>query len=396
MDITTNKNLFFLLLCFLFLCSLSPANCQTNESIKKYDEILNKKSPEIFIPKQGAASVAGEQTEPKVEKPVIAETEKNELTLLLPKLDNSLYQNWSIYGEAQIWKSSDSKPSFVTISQELSDELGIEKILKQTYKKDNHSVNVLIYKLMDFTGAYSAYTVLHSGASTKLKIGKNASESEKLVNFWKGNYFVDISTQDENDSLAKEFIILSSQDISKNIQPEPLPPIVAIQLPALNRVQGSEKYCLGTVCCKEFILKVLPDFDCSAYNLQKSEGIIIAEYQLSDNEKERIALALVRYTAKEDAQSVFGFLRQDFEKKQKENKEIDIDVDINESSIKVKNKKKDYTMLKQKGNLLAIAYGITNKKSGEQILGLVPWPIEINKSINTQVETEENKLKKEE
>ena len=41
-------------------------------------------------------------------------------------------------------------------------------------------------------------------------------------------------------------------------------------------------------------------------------------------------------------------------------------------------------MLKQNGNLLAIVYNITNKKSGEKILGLVPWPVEINKPINTE------------
>ncbi|MBI3590283.1 MAG: hypothetical protein HY094_02755 [Candidatus Melainabacteria bacterium] len=380
----TNKNIFSLLLSFLFLSFFSPVNCQTSESVKKYDEILNKKLPDVLVPKQEAIEAATKQAEPEVEKQAVTEAEKNELTLLLPKLDNSLYQNWNIFGEAQVWMLGDLSPSLVTVSQELLTELGAEKALKQTYKKDDHIVNVLIYKFMDFTGAYSAYTVLHSGTNTKLKVGKNASESEKLVNFWKGNYFVDISTQNENDSIAKEFVILSSQDVSKNIQLEQLPPVVAIQLPALNRIQGSEKYCLGTVCCKEFISKIIPAFDCSVYDLQKSGGVISAEYQLSGNEKERITLALIRYTAKENAQSVFDFLRQDFEKKQKENKDIDIDVDIDESLIKIKNKKNDYTMLKQKGNLLAIAYGITSKKSGEQILGLVPWPIEVSKPINTQ------------
>ena len=61
-------------------------------------------------------------------------------------------------------------------------------------------------------------------------------------------------------------------------------------------------------------------------------------------------------------------------------------MDIDDSILKVKNKKNDYTMLKQKGNLLAIVYGIVNKKSGERILDLIPWPVEITKPVNLQLQ----------
>jgi hypothetical protein len=70
---------------------------------------------------------------------------------------------------------------------------------------------------------------------------------------------------------------------------------------------------------------------------------------------------------------------------------MDIDFDVDNSILKIKNQKNNYTMLKQRGNLLGIAYDITNKKIGEQVLALIPWPIEITKPINTITNEEETK-----
>ena len=115
--------------------------------------------------------------------------------------------------------------------------------------------------------------------------------------------------------------------------------------------------------------------------------MIAADYQLPDDTKQRIKLILTRYTKREDANALFNLLQKTFETKKNENKEIDIDEDIQDSIIKIKNKKNDYIMFKQKGNLVAIAYNITNKKNGEQIIGLVPWPIEINKPLLREEES---------
>lgn len=376
------------LFCYLSLISNLFNTCkgQTSEPYidpaQKYDELLNKNTLE-----------ENKQTNTEEQKTIIQEVkeEKDELFLLFPKLDSELFQGWSFNDKPIIWLPDNENPPPISTSKELLLELGVEKILKQFFKKEEHLVDAIIYKFKDFAGAYSAYTILHSGATTKLKVGKNASESDKLVNFWKGNYFVDINTPVDNDTIAKEFIILSSQDISKNIKTEQLPPIVAIQLPSLYRVQGTEKYCLGSACCKNWILKEALDFNCDSFDFKNSGGLITAEYQLSEDskDKERITLLLSRFVKKEDAQLMFSSLKEYFENKQKANKDIDIDFDIENSLLKIKFKKDDYTMLKQRGNLLAIVYFINNKKSGEQIINLVPWPIEITKPGNTLEQRDE-------
>ena len=366
------------LFCFLLLvsCFFSSVLSQVDDSVKKYEDLIKPQNQEPITPPQIQPTPEQKQEE-----------KKDELILLLPKLDPALYAGWNLNSEAIIWIQGNAYPDFLQENQELFTELQLEKILKQTYTKENYTVDVLIYKFKDFTGAYSAYTVLHSGATTKLKVGKNASESEKLVNFWKGIYFVDIHTNSDGDTVAKEFITLLSQDISKNIQTDQMPPVVAIQLPSLNRVQGTEKYCTGSICCKKYFTENLADFN--LFKLSESGGIITAQYQADDSkDKERTSLILTRYTTKESAQLVFDSLKELFEKKKSTNKEMEVDFDIDNSILKIKNQKNNYTMLKQKGNLLAIAYDITNKKIGEQVLALIPWPIEITKPINTITNTE--------
>lgn len=365
---------------FLLLasCSFSHVLCQEIDPIKKYDELIK---PQETTPTQ--EPIVNPETKPAAE--VITEEKLDEIITLLPKLDPTLYSGWNISGKPEIWTEGNPVPPYFGDNQELFTELKLEKILKQTYVKENHTVDVLIYKFKDFTGAYSTYTVLHGGATTKLKVGRNASESEKLVNFWKGIYFIDIHTSSDNDSEAKEFIILASQDISKNIQIEQVPPVVAIQLPALNRIQGTERYCTGNICCNKFLNNII---DFNLLNLPESGGIISAQYQTDDSDKERISLILARYTTRENAQTVFSALKGYFENKKTSAKDMEIDFDVDNSVLKIKNKKNNYTMLKQKGNLVGIAYDITDKKSGEQVLALIPWPIEITKPINTITNTE--------
>ena len=374
-----------LFLSYFFL----PSNCQTNESennpAKKYEDLI-KPQDTPQIQEQTVAPQIQEPTAPPQVQPTI-EKKQDELTLLLPKLDPTLYSNWNTANEPLIWTEENPLPDFLQENKELFNELKLEKVLKQAYIKEGHIVESLIYKFKDFTGAYSTYTVLHGGATTKLKVGKNASESEKLVNFWKGIYFVDIHTSSDNDTTAKEFITLLSQDISKNIQAEQIPPVVAIQLPALNRVQGTEKYCLGPICSRKYFANSSVDFD--LFKLSESGGVISAQYQTDDsNDKDRTSIILARYTTKESAQAVFSSLKEYFEKKKLNNKEMDIDFDVNNSILKIKNQKNNYTMLKQRGNLVCLAYDITNKKIGEQVLALIPWPIEISKPINTITNTE--------
>ncbi len=376
---------------------INQAYSQTNsdvmsDSAQKYEELFKLKTPESIensIPPPSNDMLQALEIMVVPEQEIVTQDNTKDL---LPKLNPTLFNNWALLNETEIWTPEKDLPQFITHDKEILKELGITKALRQSYQNENSIVDVVIYRFMDFSGAYSAFTVLHAGGLTKLKAGKHASEDEKSINFWKGNYFVDIHVSLQNDTVAKGFVILASQEVSKNILIEQLPPVVAIQFPALNRIQGSEKYCLGPLCCKKYFSSILSEINYDELGLLDSGGVITAEYKFSNNSKETIILFLTRYVKKETAELVFNLLKTQFESKitkakedktNKDAKEIDIEIDLEDSTVKVKNKKNDFTMLKQKGNLLAIAYGVTDNKTGEKVLGLIPWPIEIAKPINS-------------
>lgn len=364
--------LFFVFVNFIFcLSSFAQNNNLLEEHLKKYDEILNQTS----TPEQ--------QTEnPNITEPPKQIVEKDELESLLPQLIPELYSKWTLSGSPVIWHSGDGPADFVPFSKELLTELKTEKILKQSYANAEHRVDLLIYKFSDISGAYSTFTLIHRGEPSKLKVGKNASESESAVSFWKGNYFVDIYTS-SSDSTAKEFIVLASQDVSKSIKQEQMPPVVVLQFPALSRVSSSEKYCPGFVCSKTFFQDSGLDFE--ILNLPDSGGIIQAQFEDEKSKgKEKIYLMLIRYTGNEIAETVFNSLKKFFEDKNRINEKpvSDFNFDEKENTFEIRNKESDiYTLIKQKGNLLAISYSVKNRKAGEKILSLVPWPIEIVKPV---------------
>ncbi len=393
----------FLSSCLLPLASLSQTAPEIMSPTQKYEELF-KLQPQESIENKIVTPQAQEnqvKSEPEVNKvdtkqELVVQNEivvqQEPLVELLPKLNDKLYPGWNKLNEGELWISdNDNIPDYLANDKDVLKELGISKILRQSYQTENNIVDVVIYKFKDFSGAYSAFTVFHKGNGAKLKVGKHASEAENLINFWKGNYFVDVHASLVNNESPKGFVVLASQEISKNIVIDQIPPVVAIQLPALNRIQGTEKYCLGPLCCKKYFSSIISDIDYDKLYLNDSGGVITAEYQLSESKKndEKVTLLLTRYISKETAELVFNSLKEKFEakvnqnKETKENKDMEFDVDLEDSIAKVKNKKNDFTMLKQKGNLFAIAYGITDKKIGVKILDLVPWPIEISKPISS-------------
>lgn len=354
----------FIFLFFYFSSKAeSPISDLTGDAGVIYDEFLLKEEQKLNTEKLKELTKNNIQEASKV---------IDELAFLLPKLDDTLYKGWSLPDIPAICTLNCDLP---LLEKDILSELKLEKVLNQGYKKENHSVYTTIYKFKEFTSAYSAFTILHSGSTTRLKVGRNATETNNSINFWKDKYFVDIKSGQENDQIAKEFIILIAQEISRNIEKDPLQPVVSVLQPAIYKVQGQEKFCIGPSCCNKYTLKGGFDFDCNSLDLRNSGGIITSEYQINEKGKERISLVLVRYISKEIAESVFSMIKEIYLKV--DNK--DTNVDLNGSTVIIKKKENGYILIKQKGNLLAMAHGSNSKNLCEQILNLVPWPTETYK-----------------
>lgn len=335
-------------------------------------------SEEVFDPAQRYDEILEEQEKLKdTLETVKAVTPKDELALFLPNLGSPLYEGWSEIGEAQIWEQgAQTNTDFSPLQEDLLREFKTQKVLRQTFGKGEFIVQITIYKFENFAGAYSASTILSGGKPVKLDVGKNVSESEGSLSFWKGNYFIEIKTPNEGITDTKEFIVLASKEISQKIKDDNQKPVVAVQLPALNRVPGFHKYCLGPLCCEIYFPKEVLEVGPENFELKSSGGIITADYKLSDNpaDDRTVTLILSRYEDKQAPKLVYtNFL--DFYRKNEAYK-----VDIKDDFVKVKKDKKDYVFFKQQGNMFAAVYRSPDKKSGEKILDLVPWPIDITRN----------------
>jgi len=307
---------------------------------------------------------------------------KDEIAVLLPNLSSPLYEGWIESTNPLIWDSEREereRESFLPFSEELLSEFKAKKVIRQTYKKDQNVVQITLYRFDNFAGAYSASTVLSEGNPAKLKVGKNVFESDNSLSFWKGDYYVELRSPITINPEVKGFTVLASQEISDKIQDTHQKPVIAIQLPALNRVPGVMKYCLGPICCQKYFLSRVLEVDPAYLGLNQSGGVIAADYKVSDNPADDriVTLVLSRYESNEAAHLVFGEYMDFYKKKEASNEEVKIDV--NDGVVRVKNNKDDYTFFKQQGNIFGVAYGSTDKKAGQKVLELVPWPVEITR-----------------
>lgn len=361
----------FLLLTFC-INFISPVYPQTEEKkedstykdlINLYDEIINKNKNQMSATSPG-------EIRPK----------EDELILLLPDLNGPLFKGWLPSGDLRLWINGSTnelnKDKFFDLSDELINDFKIEKVLKREFENEDNSIELSIYKLENPELSFSLYSILSNGKPSSLMIGGKTSESENRLTFWNGRYCVDVNIKQNIENRSKQFAVLLSQDISKNINDESIPPGVLIKMPSLNKIPGSEKLCFSNSCFMIYSSKDFFEFDSSVLNISSSKGAIAAEYNKFDSKKEnktKIFLVLIEYNTNDIAEGVFNSLKSIFSTKSEQDKKIKISED--EKLIKVKfDEKEIYTMFKQKENLVAIAFNLSNEEDGKRLLNLIEWP----------------------
>ena len=354
---TFNKNLIALfLLLALFSINIPGFSNELREEVEEvdpstlYDEILNKNSFEKKV--QNAPMLPVEDA----------------FVSLLPKLNDALYSGWSKNSILEVWEDSEDEV-FFSPKISLLQEVNLKKVIRQKYSRGEEGVQITIYNFEKPSYAYSIYSTHRSGALSNLKIGKDSAETAGNIDFWKGKFYVHASSY-EGKKFSRGFALLASQEIAQNIKSDTLPPTAILQIPSLNKVRGTEKFCLGLKCINSFFPNTVLSLDPGSLKISSSEGAVIAKY--GENEKESSTLLLIRYLEEAPAKEAIKSVLNHFAAKA-ENKEVKLDT--KEDIIKVKYEKNDYTLIKQKGELIAILFNASDRKEGESLLNLLPWPM---------------------
>lgn len=338
-------------------------NIEETDPIKLYDEILkNNTSGMIPLPPSNVI--------PK----------NDELVSFLPNIDEILYSGWSKDGETKFWKGPDDN-FFASIDLNELKDLGILKIVKQSYRNKEDLVDITIYEFQDIENTFSTYTIHRKGEPTKLKVGRSASESESGISFWKSRHFVDITFSQTNSKPARLFGILAGQEISRNIKDDASLPDLAIQLPSLYKKAGSEKYCKNINCFRRVFFPTSLDLDPSVFDLDVSEGIIQAHYIFDETEKDKkdskkrtLKVYLIKHKENSASEAVYRSIKEFYVKKQEQNLAT---VSQEQDILKIQSNGQ-IILVKQRGNLIGLAFDLDNESDGKKILNLISWPVEIS------------------
>jgi hypothetical protein len=181
-------------------------------------------------------------------------------------------------------------------------EFGCTHVLVQNFRRTQRQVQLAVYSFMGPEGAYGAYSVLRDGATTVIVRGGASSETDKTVSFWLGRRFVVITSASEDDEVSKALVSSLADQMTQLIREKADLPALLTSLSGLYRVQGSEKFLMGSTAARKFT--PLPHV--AALTIEKSLGAAFVEYHFPSPQPDRMKALLVAYPTADLARSVYN------------------------------------------------------------------------------------------
>lgn len=189
-----------------------------------------------------------------------------------------------------------------TLSPALLQEYGCTHVLVQNFHRTQRNVQLVIYTFVGPEGAYGAYSVMRDGASTVIVRGGASSETDCSVSFWQGRRFVVASSASEDDEVSKALVSSLADQMSALIRERADLPGLLTSLSGLYRVQGSEKFFMGSAAARRF--SPMPHI--VSLSIERSLGAAFVEYHFPSPQPDRMKSLLVDYPSAELARSVFS------------------------------------------------------------------------------------------
>ncbi len=128
---------------------------------------------------------------------------------------------------------------------EIYREYGFEEVLVQEYKdREGIRLSLELFRMTSPESAYGMYTFKRSPRGAPLEIGAEGQLEDYYLNFWKGNFLVTITGQDESPATSRGSLELARAVAGKIQGPSDPPPLVA-ELPRPGLINASVRYFKG-------------------------------------------------------------------------------------------------------------------------------------------------------
>jgi hypothetical protein len=225
---------------------------------------------------------------------------------VLPTFSQGILPN-SIGGRAGERAARDIHDSdgFDAPSSDVRNEYGLVSLEAQRYNDASGTLQVILFKMKDPSGAYGLYSYLRSPDMQRAGVTDHSSISNDRALVLNGNLVLDVRGAD----LPKHAADLNAlaAGVSSKASQGPLPSI-SEHLPTENFVDRSDKYILGPVALAEFfpLAQAGKDDWIGFYAGAEAE---VAKYRLDGRE---LTLLLADYPTPQAAQKRLAEIRRDF------------------------------------------------------------------------------------
>ncbi len=151
---------------------------------------------------------------------------------------------WKEDGPPQEFKGEDLY-LYIDGGAEIYREYGFEEVLIQEYKdRGGIRLSLEIYQMTSPESAYGMYTFKRSPRGTPIEIGAEGRLEDYYLNFWKGNFLVTITGQDESPATSRGLIELA-RAVAGKIQGPSDPARIVAELPLPGLIDASVHYFKG-------------------------------------------------------------------------------------------------------------------------------------------------------
>lgn len=151
---------------------------------------------------------------------------------------------WKADGPPQEFKGEDLY-LYIDGGAEIYREYGFEEVLTQEYKDGGGTrLSLEIFQMTGPESAYGMYTFKRSPRGTPLEIGAEGRLEDYYLNFWKGNFLVTITGQDESPATSRGLLALA-RAVAGKIQGPTDPARLVAELPLPGLIDAGVRYFKG-------------------------------------------------------------------------------------------------------------------------------------------------------
>jgi hypothetical protein len=213
------------------------------------------------------------------------DTPQSALKSLLP--DNDLIEGWQMT-DAPVFYDEDNLFEYIDGKAEEYRSYDFYMLISAQYSvsgSEDEIVTVDIYDMGAEANAFGIYSVQRYPEADYVEIGGQGFFTEASLEFWKGRYFMKLSTAAPSEAL-RDVMTQFGQHISSKIEGESKPPVILSYLPEKGYVSNSAVYALRDIMGQSFL-----------------KNGIVAEYTI-DGTTSR--LFLTQYASSEEALEAFN------------------------------------------------------------------------------------------